>query len=106
MLFTCRCEGESAVATDDRRDAVEDRRTRGRIPGQLRVVVGVQVDKAGCDDEAARIDRARGALAVDVGDEETVADTDVSLSRRCAGAVDDGAAANQEVEHVCPSGKG
>ena len=37
---------EAAVAAEDRGDAVLHRRARGRIPEQLRVVVGVQVDEA------------------------------------------------------------
>ena len=49
-----RGEAEAAVAADHGRDAVHVRRRRERIPEQLGVVVGVEVDEARADDEARR----------------------------------------------------
>ena len=46
-------ERDAAVAEHDRRDAVPARRRRVGVPCQLRVEMGVHVDKAGCDVRAA-----------------------------------------------------
>jgi hypothetical protein len=60
--------------------------------------VGVDVDEAGCDHRTVRIERLRrraGHLA-DGGD-LAVAHAHVAPPRRCAGAVDHGSAADEEI---------
>ena len=54
-----RRDREAAVAADHGRDAVERARRERRVPEGLRVVVGVDVDEAGRDDEARGVDRLR-----------------------------------------------
>ena len=87
-----------------RRDAVQARRRRGRVPEELRVVVRVRVDEAGRDDEAGRRrpSRSRCSSIVADLDDAAVADTDVGPAAGRAGAVDDGAAPDHEVEHRFP----
>ena len=60
-----RREGEPAVAGHDRRDAVQARRRRGRVPEELRVVVRVRVDEAGRDDQAVGVDDLVRGIVVD-----------------------------------------
>ena len=55
-------EGESAVPGEQRGDAVPRRRRRGRIPVELRVVVGVDVDEAGRHEQAVGVDDPRGGF--------------------------------------------
>ncbi len=63
--------------------------------------MGVDVDEAGRDDAAGRIDRLPGVL-VDLadGDDAAVLDADIGANARAPGAVDHGAAADLKVEHV------
>src|SRR5581483_8150333 len=96
-----RCEREAAVAADDRRDAVQARRRRGRVPEELRVVVRVRIDEPGRDGQAVSVDHlVRRIVEVTEGDDASVAHPDVGPARRRAGAVDDVAAADDEVEHA------
>jgi hypothetical protein len=62
--------------------------------------VVVDVDEARGDDEAVRIDRPRGGLAVEPaqGRDPAVLDPDVPEVRRVAGAVHDAPAADEQVE--------
>src|SRR5262245_39401947 len=66
---------------------------------KLRVVVRVDVDEAGCDRQAVGVDLAVGGVA-DASDlyDLAVAHRDVGGNGRCAGAVDNAAAADDEVE--------
>src|SRR5439155_335693 len=82
-------------------DAVIARRGGEGLEGELRVVVRVDVDDAGHDDEPAGVDRAaRAGEPSDVGD-EAVADADVGAAHGEAGAVHDRAALDDGVErHV------
>ena len=78
-----------------------------RVPEHLRVVVGVEVDEAGGDVEAVRVeDLARVARrdAANFGD-DPVLDGDVRAIPRHAGSVEDGAAANEPIvdRHGPPS---
>src|ERR1700722_13439822 len=70
-----------------------------RIPHRLAVVMGVDVDEAGCDRQAACVDFV-GGRANDAADRRDLAvgHGDVSLERRAAIAVHDGAAADDEIE--------
>ena len=82
-------------------DAVIARRGGEGLEGELRVVVRVDVDDAGHDDEAVGVDgAARAREAADVG-HEAVADADVGAAHGEAGAVHDRAALDDGVErHV------
>ena len=83
-----RREADAAVAHDRRRDAVPAEGRQQRVPGGLAVVVGVDVDPAGGDDHARRVDLAPGgaegladrddAVAID----RDVADEGPRLCRR------------------------
>ncbi len=104
VLVGCRGrQREAAVAAEDRGDAVLHRRARGRVPEQLRVVVGVQVDEARRQRLPLRVNGFRGWL-IDVADRDdpSVADADVAVTGGCAGAVDDLGVADQQVEHAKP----
>ena len=71
-----------------------------RVPGGLAVVVRVDVDEAGRDQQAAGVDLAPALADVVAHRGDGVAvDGDVGLAARRAGAVDDGAAADHEIVH-------
>jgi hypothetical protein len=55
-----RRETHPAVADDERRHPVPARRREDRIPQRLPVVVGVDVDEPGRDEEATRVDHLSG----------------------------------------------
>ena len=95
-----RGDGEAAVAGEHGGDAVQRRRREGAVPEDLGVEVGVDVDEARCDDLAGGVDGALG-VAVDLadGDDAAVLDADVGAAARCAGAVDDVAAPDDQIEH-------
>ena len=104
VLVGNRRDGEAAVAADHGGDAVERRRRDSGVPQDLRVVVGVDVDEAGGDDEAVGVDHPRG-VSDGVGDRVTehdasVTDADVAPVTRRAGAVDDLGAAQEHVERA------
>src|SRR5262249_50636197 len=69
-----------------------------RVPGNLRVVMAVVVDKTGGDDLAADIDRlpARAGQLAHL-DDLAVLDRDIAVERGHARAVDDAAGLQQDV---------
>ena len=78
----------AAVAGHNRGDAVPARRRQRRVPQDLGVVVGVDVDEPGDDEPSRRVDLA---AAVDLGpdlDHPAVVDADVGPKCRRAGPVD------------------
>ena len=94
---------EAAVAAHDGGDAVRRRGARRRVPQELGVVVRVDVDEAGCHDQAVGVERAAGGL-VDRAippdrHDATVPHTDIGAEPGRAGAVDDGPPADQHVQH-------
>ena len=94
-------QGEPAVAGEDRGHAVPRSGRRGRVPVQLRVVVGVDVDEARRDgqtvgvDDLARLDRV--AERADLGD-AAVVHCDIRGACRPARPVHDGAAPDEEID--------
>ena len=86
-----RRDRKAAVAGDDGGHAVEARRCQCRIPEDLGVVVGVDVDEAGGDDVTAGIDDVIAAQVRTDLDDAPTGDGDVGAVTGCAGAVDDGA---------------
>ncbi len=96
---------EAAVAGDDRRDAVPTARRQRRVPEDLRVVVGVDVDEARRDDLPRGVElpapRESGA---DLGD-DPVGDGDVGDPPGRARPVDDRSAPDHNVcGHGSPRG--
>ena len=100
MLFLHRRKADAAIAEHHRGDAVPARGRDQRVPHRLAVVMGVHVDPAGRDQEARGVDLAlAGALlAADAGD-ASARDRHIPGEWRLAGAVDNGAAANDDVVH-------
>ena len=96
-----RGQGEAAVAPDDRGHPVQGRGAGRRVPGQLGVVVGVEIDEAGGHVEAVGVDHVRAAVSSVAPTATTRPPVTATSARRAgrAGAVDHRAAADQQVEH-------
>ncbi len=64
--------------------------------------MGVDIDPAGGHERAVRLNfpRCRANLALD-GDNHPVLYRNIRRARRAAAAVDDRAAPNDQIEHVC-----
>ena len=91
---------ETAVAHHRRRHPERGRGRESPVPGDLRVVVGMQIDEARCEGEPARVDLAlRVPADLSDGADAPVADRDVPLDRFVAESVDDGRTANDELIH-------
>lgn len=98
-----RGEGEPAVAARDGGDAVVHGGGGVGVPEELGVVVGVRIDEAGGEDEPVGVLAGDGLFGDGprLGDDDDPAapDTDVGGVRGPAGAVHDGRAADEVVEH-------
>jgi hypothetical protein len=95
-----RREAEAAVAEHQRGDAVPSGDGAVGIPANLRVVMRVQIDEAGRDDQPVGVDgllREAGRAAADLRD-LAVLDPDVAAIARHARSVDDGAAFDVKIE--------
>ncbi len=93
-------EADAAIAHHDRGDAMPGRWREFSVPGRLTVIVGVDVDEAGRDEEAARVDLIlAGRCDLADGGDDAVVDGDIALEGRRAGAIDNGAVADDEVVH-------
>ena len=68
VFLAARREPDPAVAHHHGGHAVRRRRGQPLRPDGLAVVVGVQVDEAGRDQQAGRVDLARRGVAIDVPD--------------------------------------
>ena len=92
-------EGESAVARHDRGDPMSGRSVERWIPLHLCVVVGVDVDETGGDDQARNIDVGDVSPFSNRADSDDSAGANlyVSTPGRGAGAVDDGSSSQNEV---------
>ena len=91
-------EANAAVAHHRGRHAVRRRRRHAVGPDGLPVVMGMEIDKTGCDEESGRVDLA-GSVPVHSADgrDDAVADRDIADERLTAEAVDDGAVADDQV---------
>jgi hypothetical protein len=89
VLGLARREGDAAVAEHDRRDTVPARRRRHRVPADLGVEVGVDVDEPRAHDATFCLDRL-AAVAVDIahGRDPVARHRHVAPERRSPGAVD------------------
>ena len=93
-------ETNAAIAHRRRGDAVDRGGGEDVIPGDLAVVMGVDVDEARRDGAAIGVERlARGAGDVSDRDDLVVLDRDIAAEARGAGAVDDGAVGDEQVGH-------
>src|SRR5581483_8095157 len=100
-------EPDTAVAHDDGRHAVPARRRQLRIPAHLAVVVGVDVDPTGRENEPAGVDLTPPALVDGAdGTDPRAVDGDVAAERWSAGAVRDRRPADHDVVHGVPLGVG
>ena len=96
-------EADAAVAHHDGGDTVPERRREQRVPGDLPVEVGVDVDEAGGDEQAVGVDLFTAAVGHFADDrDEPVIDRDISVSGRRTGAVDDESVADYQVMHGGP----
>ncbi len=100
VLAAARREADTAVAHDHRGDAVGDRWLQLSVPGDLPVIMGVDVDKPGCDERAVRVDLTLG-LGGDLADfdDSAVFDGDVTRTDLPAGTVGDPPALDDGVVH-------
>jgi hypothetical protein len=92
---------EAALADDLGGHALADLAVGAAIDEQREVAVGVDVDEAGRDGVAARVDHARRGRAAQVAQRHhaLAAHAHIGVKGRRAAAVDDAAAADQDVEH-------
>ncbi len=97
-------EAHAAIAEHDGRGAVPGGRREHGIPGRLAVIVRVHVDPARRDDPAVGLDLApaRPCLAADLDDPVALNGHVAGESRRSR-AVDDAAAANDQIVHCLPA---
>ena len=93
-----RRQRQRAIAEDHAGRAVVARERAQRVPGDLRVVMAMVVDKARRHDEALGIDGAcrRPRQFADL-DDLAVLDPDIAAERRRARAVDDAAVLDQQI---------
>ena len=97
VLRAGRRDREAAVARDHGGHAVVRRRPQRRIPEHLRVVVGVDVDEAGCNRAARSVELVLAAqVGPDLAD-HTVGDRDVGDATGRAASVEDRTAADDDV---------
>ncbi len=102
-----RSETNATVAGDDGGHPVTAGRLQQRVPADLPVVVGVDVDESGRDDLAGGVDGLGGIAfqrrtarpAAPNLDDLAVLDGDVGVESVRAGAVDDGATGDFQIEH-------
>src|SRR6266852_5080223 len=100
-------EAEAAIADYDRRDAVPARHRAVRVPEELGVIMGVQIDEAGRDVKSARVDHLFGLMRLKVAElgDLAVLDPDIGPVAWHPSAVDDRTASDDQIElrHYGPS---
>ena len=99
-----RRQRQGAIAEHDSRDAVLRRECAQRVPGDLRVVMAVIVDKPRRHHPAGGVDGFLGRAAQFADfDDLAVLDADIAAKHRHARAVDDAAVFDQQiVRHFHP----
>src|SRR5262249_48092916 len=100
MMFLHRREADPAIAEQHGGYAVPTRRRQQRIPHRLAVVMGMRVDPARRHEKPVGIDLALGqTLLAANACYPSIAYGDIAGECGLAGAVDNGAAANDDVVH-------
>src|SRR5262249_39225367 len=100
VLGPARGDREPTVAGDHARDAVPRRRRERRVPEDLRVVVRVDVDEARRHGMPTGVELAGTGQAITDPGDGVAGHRDIGATARRAGAVDDRAAADDEIRHV------
>jgi hypothetical protein len=92
-------ESDAAVAHHHGGDAVVARRRAERVPRDLRVEMSMDVDEAGRDELAARVDHlcCRTLVVASDADDAAIRHRDVGLEAGATAAVDDEAATDDQV---------
>ena len=95
-----RREAEAAVADYHRGDPVPSRNGQVRIPENLGVVMGVQVDKTRRDDQPAGVDYFGALMRVDPSNpgDSPVLDADIAAKARRAGTVNHHPVRDHQIE--------
>ena len=95
-----RRKADTAIAHHHCCDPVPRRRRHFRIPGRLAIIMGVDVDKAGRDDQPLGVNllAPRSGNGAHGRDAATI-DGDIAGEAWIAAAINDGAAADHEIMH-------
>jgi hypothetical protein len=97
-----RRDGEAAVADDRGRHSQRRRGSYARVPGDLRIEVGMAVDDAGHQRKPVGVDRPPsgcGNVAIDLAD-SPISNRHIQHRRRRTGAVEDERISEQEIVHA------
>ena len=94
-----RREGHPAVAHHDRRHAVPARGRHQRVPPDLRIEMGVDVDEPRCHEEALGIDDPPGTQPVHLADRDdpVAVDRDIGSAAWRARSVDHGSTGDHQI---------
>ena len=100
MLGLGRRDAEAAISDHRRGHAMPGRDGHHPVPHDLRVIMGVYVDKAGADNAPGGVDGLPGRLPrLAQRDDPAVPDANIAAIAGFAAAVDDGAAGDLDVVH-------
>ena len=99
MIRADRCETDTAIAHQDRRHTVRRRRQNLVRPGDLRVVMGMHIDKPGNNDPVRGVDllAPRARYLTHLGN-PSVRDRHITRICRRPGSVDNGSAADNQIK--------
>ena len=93
------CETDTAIAHQDRRHTVRRRRQNLVRPGDLRVVMGMHIDKPGNNDPVRGVDllAPRARYLTYLGN-PSIRDRHITRVRRRPGSIDNGSAADNQIK--------
>jgi len=96
--FPARGEADAAIPHDDGGDTMVRGRRHPAFPGDLTVIMSVDVDEAGRHDQAAGVDFLfRGAMNLSDLDDQAVLYRHVGRHSLAAASIDDGSAADDQL---------
>ncbi len=82
---------------------MQGRRASGRVPKQLRVVVGVKVDEARCHNATVGVDDSRRTIChFTDGYDASIDNSDIGAARRCPRAINDRSPADHQIDRSVP----
>ncbi len=101
LVFLCRGKANTAIAHDDRGDAMPAGWGHLAVPRRLAIIMGVDVDKAWRDNLASRINLF-AALRTDCtnGRNDAAVYSNIRNKARCACAIDNGSTTNNQIMHA------